>query len=60
MKKDESCEFCGDVTQAIFLLARCHPTAPLMAKKEGDVLILLCYIPECAREVARFNLVKED
>ncbi len=57
MAKIETCEFCDDVTAEMFLYARCHPTAPLMARKEGPILILSCYLPECAREVARFTIL---
>lgn len=49
------CEFCGDTTEAMFLQARCHPIAPLIAKIENGVLVLSCYVPECGREVARFK-----
>jgi hypothetical protein len=50
------CELCGDADGAIFLRARCHMTAPLMARKEGEWLILSCYVPSCGREVARLKL----
>jgi hypothetical protein len=50
------CDLCGDVSPVLFLLARCHPTAPLRARKEGQLLILTCYLPECGREVARLRL----
>ena len=56
----KSCEFCGDVTEVMFLRARCHPTAPLMVRKEGSLLILSCYLPECGREIARFHLSIEE
>lgn len=49
------CEFC-ETEDAAFLHARCHLTAPLKAELHGHILILRCYIPECAREVARFNV----
>lgn len=55
-----NCEFCGDVTATMFLRARCHPTAPLLARKEGDILILSCYLPDCSREVARLTLAPTD
>jgi hypothetical protein len=60
MSDESPCEFCGDVSEAMFLHARCHPTAPLMVRKEGDTLILSCYLPDCAREVARFQLAKAE
>jgi hypothetical protein len=50
------CEFCGDVTTAMWLRAKCHSTAPLMAKLENNVLTLSCYIPECGREVVKFKV----
>jgi hypothetical protein len=54
-----ACELCGDADGALFLHARCHPSAPLRARKEGDVLILSCYLPTCGREVARLHLAGE-
>jgi hypothetical protein len=54
--RPEGCDLCGDVSAAMFLHARCHPAAPLMVRKEGTTLILTCYVPSCAREVARFTL----
>lgn len=50
------CELCSDADGALFLRARCHLTAPLMARKEGHWLILSCYLPTCGREVARLEL----
>jgi hypothetical protein len=50
------CSLCGDLDGALFLRARCHPSAPLRAIKEGDVLILRCYLPDCDREVVRLDL----
>jgi hypothetical protein len=52
----KSCDLCGDADSSLFLLSRCHPTAPLRAIKEGNTLILKCYIPDCDREVARLKL----
>lgn len=52
----DSCELCGDVPSALFLHARCHPTAPLRVRKEGPLLILTCFLPSCGREVARFQI----
>lgn len=54
----DGCDLCGDVTEAMFLHARCHPTAPLRARKTGNVLILTCYLPDCGREVARLALAE--
>ena len=53
------CELCGDTDSTMFLLARCHPTAPLLARKEGKILILSCYVPTCGREVARLQLAED-
>ena len=54
---DTACEFCGDQA-ALLLRARCHMTAPLAVELRDNVLILKCYVPECAREVARFEVVR--
>lgn len=52
-----SCEFCGDADVTLLHLhARCHPTAPLRATLEGDLLTLFCYLPDCGREVAAFRI----
>lgn len=56
---DDACGLCGDVSAAMFLHANCHPLAPLQARKEGDVLILSCYLPACGREVVRLRLAAE-
>jgi hypothetical protein len=55
-KDEAACTLCGEVDGALFLHARCHPSAPLRAIKEGDVLVLRCYVPECDREVVRLDL----
>jgi hypothetical protein len=55
-----SCDLCGDTDGRLFLQARCHPTAPLRAIKEGRILILRCYVPTCDREVVRLKLAEED
>jgi hypothetical protein len=57
---DDACDLCGDVPGTLFLLARCHPTAPLRARKEGRVLILSCYLPTCGREVCRLQLADDN
>lgn len=54
-----NCDLCDDVSDVLFLKARCHPTAPLMARKEGLILILSCYLPECGREVIKLQLSSE-
>lgn len=56
MTNEVRCEFCGDTNGEMFLHPRCHPTAPLLAVKEGDWLTLRCYIPHCNREVVRLRL----
>lgn len=53
------CDLCGDNRGPFFLHAKCHLTAPLKAEIENGVLTLRCYIPECARVVARFVLASE-
>jgi hypothetical protein len=53
---DPKCDLCGDVDEVMFLQPRCHPTAPLIARKEGNILILSCYLPACSREVVRLEL----
>lgn len=53
------CDLCGDNSGELFLRARCHPTAPLRAVKEGDVLTLRCYIPDCNRVVVRLKLAAD-
>jgi len=55
---DLKCEFCGDVHDTMFLQPRCHPTAPLLARLDGHVLTLLCYLPDCGREVARLKVAR--
>lgn len=52
----KSCDLCNDDVSELFLRAVCHVTAPLRVSREGDVLILRCYVPECRREVARLQL----
>ena len=59
-KPPPGCDLCGDADGALFLHARCHPTAPLRAQKEGDVLVLRCYVPDCGREVVRLKLAWVD
>jgi hypothetical protein len=54
------CSLCGDTDGRLFLHARCHPSAPLRAVKDGDVLILRCYLPDCDREVARLRLASNS
>lgn len=51
-----TCDLCGDNRQPMHLHARCHLTAPLSATLENGVLTLRCYLPECRRVVARFNV----
>ena len=55
----DACDLCGDVDEALFLHARCHPTAPLRLRKEGLVLIVSCYLPSCGREVVRLRLAED-
>jgi hypothetical protein len=53
---DTGCALCGDQDGALWLRARCHLTAPLEARIEGDWLILTCYLPACGREIVRLQL----
>lgn len=57
-REHTTCALCGDTSAQMFLLSRCHPTAPLRVIKEGAVLVLRCYLPECDREVARLLLAE--
>jgi hypothetical protein len=57
-KTQKGCELCGDFP--VRLLPRCHPTAPLRIEiTQNRVLVCYCYLPECNREVARFQLPEE-
>ena len=49
------CDVCGD-QGPLLLRARCHLTAPLLVTLDGNTLILQCYLPDCRREVARFEV----
>lgn len=51
------CDLCSDQGPLV-LRARCHITAPLHVSRHGDVLILSCYLRDCRREVARFQVVE--
>ncbi len=51
----KGCDLCGDTSGAVFLHARCHPSAPMRASMEGNVLTLRCYLPDCDRMVVQFN-----
>jgi len=55
------CDLCAtgaELPKSLGLHAKCHLTAPLAVRFEGDVLILSCYVPECSREVGRFKVVR--
>lgn len=52
--KHNGCDLCGDFPAT--LLPKCHPTAPLRVVMTEDQLIFYCYLPECNREVARFDI----
>lgn len=55
---DAKCDLCDDANEAgLFLRGRCHPTAPLRVVLDGDVLTLRCYVPDCDRFVASFEVV---
>lgn len=51
----EGCDLCGD-QGSLALRAKCHMTAPLAVERNGNELIIRCYITECNREVARFTI----
>jgi hypothetical protein len=55
LKAAASCDVCGD-QGPLLLKSRCHLTAPLQAVLEGETLILRCYLPECGKEVVRFQV----
>ncbi len=51
----DGCELCGDFP--VHLHGRCHPTAPLRAEMdENGRLSLYCYVPECNRFIADFDV----
>lgn len=53
----EPCALCGDASALLHIHARCHPAAPLRAEiEQGSLLALYCYVPECNRFVARFQV----
>lgn len=54
---DVECDLC-DGEGPLILHAVCHLTAPLQASLEGDTLTLRCYVPDCARVVARMKVTK--
>jgi hypothetical protein len=56
-KIPDACDLCGD-QGPLLLKARCHLTAPLAVTLDGNVLILSCYLPECRKEVARFQVIR--
>ena len=56
----QRCDLCDDGKDGpLFLKSRCHSSAPLQARKEGLMLILSCYVPECQKEVARLPLAAD-
>lgn len=60
--RDEKCDLCnekGGPASELVLRSRCHLTAPLAVKLvDGKTLVLSCYVPECGREVARFEIAR--
>lgn len=54
-----TCDLCSGQGELV-LRARCHLTAPLAVSREGDVLIIRCYLPDCKREVARFRVTDSE
>lgn len=57
MTDQPDCEFCGD-QGPLLLKARCHLTAPLQVELDGDILTIRCYLPDCGKEVVRFQVVR--
>jgi hypothetical protein len=55
----QDCDLCGDQGPLV-LQSRCHFTAPLHLERDGNVLIVRCYLPSCRREVARFTIAGEE
>ena len=58
---DQGCELCGDIpVDELHLHARCHITAPLRVElhTHGDkrILRVFCYVPDCNRHVADFEI----
>ena len=54
----QECDLCGD-QGPLLLHAVCHLTAPLRVTRDGDLLVVSCYVPSCGREVARFRLAPD-
>jgi hypothetical protein len=54
------CDLCGQEGDVVVLHGKCHFLAPLKAELDTktNVLTLRCYVPECAKIVAQFE-VKE-
>ena len=61
MGNEAKCDLCAtgaEPPKSLSIHVKCHLTAPLAVRFEGDVLILSCYLPQCSREVARFKVVR--
>lgn len=54
---DKKCDLCDN--PAMHIHAKCHITAPLRAEIDGTKLTLYCYVPECGRKVAQFEIDKD-
>lgn len=55
------CDLCQDEDgkpQAIFIHGRCHMSAPSWVSIEDGHLVVRCYVPDCQREIARFEIVE--
>lgn len=52
-----SCDLCGD-QGPLLLKGKCHLTAPTLVVLDDDWLIVKCYVPDCGREIARFQIVR--
>lgn len=63
----KGCDLCDDQpsNEDLFLHSKCHMTAPLQATLETGNdgrrrIVLRCYMPECAREVATFIIYEGE
>lgn len=61
MKTEKKCQLCEDTLspETITKDDRCFFIPPLEASLKGDILILSCYVEECAREIRRFKVTSK-
>lgn len=50
------CELCDGANESLVLHSRCHTFAPLRVERHSNELVLICYLPECGKEVGRFKI----